>query len=531
MMLKRSVLIALLLSSAGAFAPGPAGRRTSATLHADADVAASSGDAAAAAGLDGKSAKMLQLLASYRQRVGNVLVPRTHIEGSEFLGSWLDRQKKAASEGTLDPAVRGHLEDLGVFTAPGSQDLQPFELMVGLLASYRQSTGNVLVPRTYIMEGYRLGAWLDKQKRAAAAGMLDAPQKSQLDALGVFTAPPSQVTETFDLMLGLLAAYKERSNNVLVPRTYIMEGHRLGAWLDKQKQAEKGGTLGEEERSKLADMGVFSVQSPSVVAGALTAVRSEPPVSPGIGSEKKTEVVAGSLTAVPSEAPVSSGAGSEKKTDVVAGALKEAEREEVTKKPAVPSPQRPAGTGFGGKTEIVAGALKKTEREAKQIANVPAPEETEGLSVVSAASGAASDTFDMMLGLLSVWKAREGNVLVPRTHIEDGRLLGAWLDKQKIAAAQGTLDAPKRRRLEELGVFAAYSPTEVDTFEVMLDLLAVYKQRVGNTFVPKTHVESGHRLGIWLNELRKAEKYETIEASKKSKLEEAGVIFYRDRVA
>jgi len=492
-----AIIATLILGSAVAFAPVRHHAHPShITLRADAN---DDGAAASSSGLDVKSAKMLELLSTYKNRVGNVLVPRTHIEGSEFLGSWLDKQKKAVQDGTpVNGAVQSQLEAMGVFDTVTSQDLQPFDLMLGLLGTWKEREGNVLVPRTHIESGYRLGAWLDRQKKAAADGALEASQLAQLSAVGVFDGMTNTKTDTLEVMMNLMSKYKAQTSNVLVPRTYIMDGHRLGAWLDKQKQADRAGTLDSAVRDRLVDMGVFSsTATTDIVAGDLKKDEREG------GTTVPNQVVA---PPPPAPAPAA---------------------------PAADVPQlSSAGTGFGDKTEVVAGELKTSERvyAAAKPAEPPKDVETGDL-VVGYAPPSFEDTFDQMIDLLSVWKARENNVLVPRTHIEDGYFLGPWLDKQKKAAEAGTLDAAKRNQLEELGVFAAPSKVEYSTFDVMMDLLTTYKARVGNTFVPKTHVEDGHRLGIWLNELRKAEKYDTIDESEKEKLLEAGVIFHRDRVA
>ena len=55
-------------------------------------------------------------------------------------------------------------------------------------------------------------------------------------------------------------------------------------------------------------------------------------------------------------------------------------------------------------------------------------------------------------GLLSVYRAREGNAGVPHSHEEKGVKLGRWLNTQRVAFKAGRLDQARQERLTSLGV-------------------------------------------------------------------------------
>jgi hypothetical protein len=54
------------------------------------------------------------------------------------------------------------------------------------------------------------------------------------------------------------------------------------------------------------------------------------------------------------------------------------------------------------------------------------------------------------LALLDGYVAREGDVLVPKGHVEDGFALGQWVARRRPAYQQGRVDPERSPRLEEL---------------------------------------------------------------------------------
>ena len=58
--------------------------------------------------------EMLLLLLQYKEREGHGNVPQRHVEEHENLGKWLSNQRTLKKQGTLDPARRRRLEEIGV---------------------------------------------------------------------------------------------------------------------------------------------------------------------------------------------------------------------------------------------------------------------------------------------------------------------------------------------------------------------------------------------------------------------------------
>jgi len=57
---------------------------------------------------------MLVLFRQYKEREGHGNVPQRHVEAHENLGKWLSNQRTLKKQGTLDPARRRRLEEIGV---------------------------------------------------------------------------------------------------------------------------------------------------------------------------------------------------------------------------------------------------------------------------------------------------------------------------------------------------------------------------------------------------------------------------------
>ena len=126
-----------------------------------------------------------------------------------------------------------------------------------------------------------------------------------------------------------------------------------------------------------------------------------------------------------------------------------------------------------------------------------------------------------MFQLLEVYKEREGNCNVPKSHKENGKNLGLWLKRQRQANKAGKLETSKVERLESVGiVWDVYE----QQWETMFQLLEVYKEREGNCNVPDRHKENGKNLGGWVARQREAKKAGKLETSKVERLEAVGLV-------
>ena len=112
----------------------------------------------------------------------------------------------------------------------------------------------------------------------------------------------------------------------------------------------------------------------------------------------------------------------------------------------------------------------------------------------------SADRWDDNFELLEVFIAREGNSYVPARHVENGVQLGGWVDVQRRRHADGTLTPERATRLAELEGWS-WDPSE-DQWNGYMASLESFVSREGHARVPQKHVESGMRLGAWVNTQR-----------------------------
>jgi len=99
---------------------------------------------------------------------------------------------------------------------------------------------------------------------------------------------------------------------------------------------------------------------------------------------------------------------------------------------------------------------------------------------------------------------REGHARPPFTHKEDGFKLGLWAQNQRARArfVSGQLRDERRQRLEALPGWV-WEP-RLTHWGVGISKLEKFAEREGHSRVPVAHLESGYRLGQWVNAQRTA---------------------------
>jgi hypothetical protein len=134
------------------------------------------------------------------------------------------------------------------------------------------------------------------------------------------------------------------------------------------------------------------------------------------------------------------------------------------------------------------------------------------------------------LVLLQQYVKRVGNALVPQAHIENGVKLGSWV--LSLRQRKSEYDPALINELDQLGF--SWNPLQ-ETFMRNLALLQAYAAREGHILVPQSHVESGFRLGVWANRIRRSRLHGSLTQEQIEALDEikfvwkpADHIFIRD---
>ncbi|MEG8184675.1 helicase, partial [Nocardia terpenica] len=168
------------------------------------------------------------------------------------LGTWLQGKRQKYRRGQLAPRRVSQLVELGV-------DWNPIDTAwrAGLarLADYHRDHGTACVPQRHITtDGYKLGSWVNTQRRNYRAGKLSDDQIAALTKLGMNWNPHQQL---WDKAIAALTAYKQERGTADVPQKYITaDGFHLGNWLHTRRRQYRNGTLAPERATQLEALGV-----------------------------------------------------------------------------------------------------------------------------------------------------------------------------------------------------------------------------------------------------------------------------------
>jgi hypothetical protein len=183
-------------------------------------------------------------LIAYKHREGHCCVPDTRKENGFRLGQWVRVQRE--NRDTMSTLRRRRLDEIGFVW-----DAKDWAWKEALrhLEDFKQREGNCLVPVRHKENGYPLGNWVVNQ-RQNKDGLSDERRRA-LDALGFVWEVPEA---TWEVGFSYLQMFKEREGHCRVPPKHKEKsGFRLGAWVDRQRQARH--ILSEVRRQRLNDIG------------------------------------------------------------------------------------------------------------------------------------------------------------------------------------------------------------------------------------------------------------------------------------
>ena len=260
------------------------------------------------------------LLEKYKEREGDCLVPKDHVEEGKNLGRWVGMQRENLKTGGMTVKQKELLDDIGFcwdvlesqwlarynelrsyweknghcFLPSGSvspslfrwvdtqrremkkENMKPYrkqlldeigfiwdarayrwERNFDLLKRFVEREGHCNVPSRHKEDGEPLGKWLGNQKGFFAIGTLDKSRQKRLEEIGVdFDVQVTANDKKWMHKFQLLVQFKEREGHCNVPTKHKEDGENLGEWLIRQKQAHQQGTLSSERYESLMDLGV-----------------------------------------------------------------------------------------------------------------------------------------------------------------------------------------------------------------------------------------------------------------------------------
>ena len=181
---------------------------------------------------------------------GHARVPFSYTVDGYWLGGWANTQRDFHAKGTLDAQREKRLEAL-----PGwiwDTRVTQWEEGFSQLLHYVERHSHARVPKSYTVDGYRLGAWVGKQRRSHAEGTLEADRQRRLEAPPGWTWDPR--ADKWEHGFSRLLDYVERNGDARVPFSYTVDDYKLGGWVSQQRVEHKKGTLDADRKRRLQDL-------------------------------------------------------------------------------------------------------------------------------------------------------------------------------------------------------------------------------------------------------------------------------------
>ncbi|WP_327072078.1 Helicase associated domain protein [Kitasatospora purpeofusca] len=172
------------------------------------------------------------------------LDPTDRTEHAELV-SWLARQRHLNGQHLLDPARASELDALGMIW---SKNANAWERGHAYAAAFHHHHSHLAIPAAAKLDGYAVGAWMRRQRKAAG---LTPDQVAKLDALDELWRLEPDWNRSYRRVLAYLAAGGTLDGPA--NRTGLGDdpAFRPGAWLRKQDKARTDGKLTQQQTALL----------------------------------------------------------------------------------------------------------------------------------------------------------------------------------------------------------------------------------------------------------------------------------------
>jgi superfamily II DNA or RNA helicase len=189
-------------------------------------------------------------LEEYVASHGTSLVPKTYRADGYPLGQWVIVQRTARNGDSLDSNRARRLEKLADWTWDPNAD--KWEKAFRLLQEYVEQQGDARVSRSYKVDGFNLGGWINTQRSAHVDGSLSRDRAERLEQLPGWTWDP--YADLWEEGFQRVQEYIRINGHGRVPTTYQVDGYRLGGWVQTQRVSHNDRTLDPEREARLESL-------------------------------------------------------------------------------------------------------------------------------------------------------------------------------------------------------------------------------------------------------------------------------------
>ena len=182
--------------------------------------------------LDEKFEEAFSRLQRYVNCHGDARVPDSYEDDGYKLGAWVGIQRQRKAKGIISPDRAKRFEELPGWTWDWRTD--QWEEDFNRLQTYVEQNGHARVPRDYAVDGDPLGFWVQRQRMFHAKGILSSDREHRLEALPGWSWD-TRVDQWEDAFIRL-QAYVKQKGDACVPLTYSdADGYKLGVWVGTQR--------------------------------------------------------------------------------------------------------------------------------------------------------------------------------------------------------------------------------------------------------------------------------------------------------
>lgn len=187
---------------------------------------------------DAQWEKAFGVLLAFVEREGTSLVPQSHREDGFSLGGWVTQQRGKQVKRELEVERQRLLEQLPGWSWDPKADY--WEAAFALLCAY-QLEHAAAAPRGLVYNGFKLGDWVERQRSAYRKGKLDEVRVQRLESLDVWQWNPKE--DQWERGFATLLGYVAEHGDALVPAARVVDGYKLGGWVNTQRLAYLDGTM------------------------------------------------------------------------------------------------------------------------------------------------------------------------------------------------------------------------------------------------------------------------------------------------
>ncbi|WP_159928270.1 DEAD/DEAH box helicase [Rhodococcus sp. WAY2] len=370
------------------------------------------------------------------------------------LGGWVEGQ--GPPDGNDAPGRRTRLAALSGSTA---QDpvADPWEAGYRHLLNYAAHHGDACIPVSYTVDGYRLGAWVNRQRTQYTRGALGADRARRLEAVPGWTWD-ARADQWQNGYRELLEYVDHQGHDRVLPY-----GSRLGSWVSQQRRHYARGMLRDDRARRLE---------------AVPGWTWDP------GADRWEEAF---------------------------GRL--AEYADHHGHARVPQSYTVDGCQLG---HWVHKQRRTFAHGAMDLGRARRLEAVPGWAWDSA-GGRWEELWEEGFRRLETYVETIGDARVPYACTTGSYRLGVWVSIQRRHHAEGHLDSPRARRLEAVPGWV-WDPF-ADQWEQGFRRLVDYAAHFGDTRVPRSYTVEDYRLGAWVTKQRTRRKAGALGADRARRLQ------------